>query len=66
MYVLQLIPNVRYATWPGFWAGMGYVDDPKRAIRFWRKKDAVLAASASFIGLNDGLRIVRYKDAIKK
>ncbi len=62
-YVLQLVPEHPAAwrfmvTWPGYWAGCGYVENPKDALKFRSRKQASLAMWASLPGLN-GLLAIR-------
>ena len=63
LYVLQLNPDHPRAwefcvSWPGFWAGIGYVENKKDAVKFHSKRDATNAASSTLAGLNGLLKIV--------
>lgn len=62
-YLLQLDPTVPQAwqfmvSWPGYWTGVGYVEKPQRALQFCRKRDALQAMAATFVGLNGCMKIV--------
>jgi hypothetical protein len=64
MYLLQLDPLSPNATawsvtWPGYWAGHGFVEDLARAIRFPAKRDASRAMNGLTLGLNGCMKIVR-------
>lgn len=62
-YVIQLVPNTWQAythgvTWAGYWTGLGYVEDPKKALPFYRKQDALQAMHGNFLGMNGCMRVV--------
>jgi hypothetical protein len=63
MYVLQLDHNSpdawRYCvTWPGYWAGLGYVEKPEDAVPFPTEKAASMAALGTHFGLSGLLKVV--------
>jgi len=64
MYVLKLNPKHPSAwtfnvTWSGYWAGLGYVEKSKDAIKFRTKKDAIRAMRSTLVGLNGLLDLYR-------
>ena len=64
MYILQLDHKAPGAwqfciRWPGYWAGIGYVENKKDAVRFPTKRDASRAAMGTFVGLNGYMKVVR-------
>jgi hypothetical protein len=66
-YVLQLdnrSPDAwRFGiTWPGYWAGLGYVKHARDAVHFHRKRDAMQAARGiDGVGLNGLLKPVELR-----
>jgi len=67
-YALQLNPDAPHAwqfmvRWPGYWAGLGYVDDPRRAILFRSKKEANRIMVSIFVGLNGCMKVVAVSPA---
>jgi len=63
MYVLQLNPSAPRAwnfrvTWGGYWAGLGYVANIKKAVRFQTADEAYATMLGIFVGLNGCMQIV--------
>lgn len=63
-YVLQLVPNWHYnISWPGYFAGLGYVGDPHKAVHFVSKRQASQIAMGHPLGQNGCFKIVNLSDA---
>lgn len=63
MYVIQIDVDAAQskgfcALWPGYWAGIGYVEKPEDAILFVTKQQAALAAMGQHLGLNGCMKII--------
>lgn len=70
-YVLQLNPSSARAptfhvSWPDYWAGLGYVESPQRAVKFRTKRDAQLAMRGILAGLNGCIDVVSLKTALRE